>query len=48
MNLLLSMKLITEQQYKSLTRKYKDIPDLKKEVSVSPNWEAIKAIQKEL
>lgn len=45
--LLQDAKLITEEQYKSLTRKYKDISDLKKEVYVAKRWKEISKTQKE-
>lgn len=45
--LLQDTKLITEEQYKSLTRKYKDIPDLKGEVYVAKRWKEISKAQKD-
>ena len=39
--------LINEEQYKSLTRKYKDIEDLKSEAYSSSNWKEISGMQKE-
>lgn len=47
MQLLQDTKIINENQYKSLTRKYKDIPDLDDEVSEHENWKEISTIQKE-
>ncbi len=46
-NLLYSTNLITEEQVKSLTRKYKDIPNLKDEVYEQKNWKVIKNMQME-
>lgn len=46
MELLRSTRMIDETQYKSLTRKYKDI-DLKKEVYIQPNWKEIQQEQQE-
>ena len=45
MRLLQDTKLITEEQQKSLTRKYKDIPNLEDEVYVQSNWKVISSIQ---
>ena len=38
---------ITEEQYQSLTRKYKDIKDLKKEAYMAKRWKEISKAQKE-
>lgn len=38
---------ITEEQYQSLTRKYKDIKDLKKEAYIAKRWKEISKAQKE-
>lgn len=38
---------INEEQYKSLTRKYKDIPDLKGEAYAAKRWKEISKAQKE-
>ena len=38
---------ITEEQYQSLTRKYKDIKDLKKEAYIANCWKEISKAQKE-
>ena len=43
--LLQDTELINEEQYKSLTRKYKDIPDLKSEVYIQSDWKGITALQ---
>jgi len=45
--LLLDTNQITEEQYQSLTRKYKDIPDLQGEVYEQKNWKEISKAQKE-
>lgn len=45
MRLLQDTKLITEEQEKSLTRRYKDIPNLKNEVYVQSNWKVISSMQ---
>lgn len=45
MRLLQDTRLITEEQEKSLTRKYKDIPNLKNEVYVQSNWKVISSMQ---
>lgn len=47
MKLLQDTQIINEEQYKSLTRKYKDIPDLKAEVYDQKNWKEISTMQKE-
>lgn len=44
--LLQDTALINEEQYKSLTRKYKDIPNLKSEVYMQSNWKEIATLQK--
>lgn len=44
--LLQDTELISEEQYKSLTRKYKDIPNLKSEVYMQSNWKEIATLQK--
>lgn len=44
--LLQDTALINEEQYKSLTRKYKDIPNLKSEVYMQNNWKEIATLQK--
>lgn len=46
MDLLRETETIDEVQFKSLTRKYKDI-DLKKEVYIQPNWKEIQQEQQE-
>lgn len=45
--LLLDTEQITEEEYKSLTRKYKDIADLKGEVFEQKAWKEISKAQKE-
>ena len=47
MNILLNTHLISNEQYKSLTRKYKDIQDLKSEEYEQKNWKIISSMQKE-
>lgn len=47
MKLLQDTKMINDEQYKSLTRKYKDISDLKTEVYDQKNWKEISTMQKE-
>ena len=47
MRLLIETKLITKEQYDSLTRKYKDIKDLKNEVHMQKSWKAIEKLQKQ-
>lgn len=47
MKLLQDTEIINDEQYKSLTRKYKDIPDLKAEVYDQKNWKEISTMQKE-
>ena len=37
--------LVNDEQYASLTRKYKDIPDLHSEVYIQPNWKKIASAQ---
>lgn len=46
--LLQDNEFITEEQYKSLTRKYKDIKNLKEEVYVQENWKKISKEQKKV
>ena len=47
MKLIQDTEIINDEQYKSLTRKYKDIPDLKAEVYDQKNWKEISTMQKE-
>lgn len=47
MKLLQDTEIINDEQYKRLTRKYKDIPDLKAEVYDPKNWKEISEAQKE-
>lgn len=46
--LLLDYEFITENQHKSLVRKYKDIPNLKQEVYIQKNWKKISGEQKKI
>ena len=46
MDLLRETETIDDTQFKSLTRKYKDI-DLKKEVYIQPHWKEIQQEQQE-
>ena len=45
--LLQETQIINDEQYKSLTRKYKDIPNLDDEVSEHENWKEISTMQKQ-
>lgn len=45
--LLQDTEQITPEQYQSLTRKYKDIPNLKQEAYTGKNWKEIKEAQKQ-
>lgn len=47
MKLLQDTEIINDEQYKSLTRKYKDIEDLDAEVYDQKNWKEISTMQKE-
>lgn len=47
MKLIQDTQIINDEQYKSLTRKYKDIPHLKAEVYDQKNWKEISTMQKE-
>ena len=47
LQLLIKEELISEEQAKSLTRKYKDIEDLKGEVYIQSNWKTVSETQKE-
>lgn len=47
MKLLQDTEIINDEQYQSLTRKYKDILDLKAEVYDQKNWKEISTMQKE-
>ena len=47
MQLLQDTGIINEEQYKSLTRKYRDIPNLKGEVYEQKTWKVISTMQKE-
>ena len=46
MSLILDTNLITKEQYESLTRKYRDIKDLKGEAYIQSNWKDIANLQK--
>ena len=46
MQLLQDTELIDQKQYTSLTRKYRDIPDLKGEAYIQANWKNITDLQK--
>ncbi len=47
LQLLIDTEMINDDQEKSLTRKYKDIPDLKGEAYVAKRWKEISKAQKE-
>lgn len=47
LQLLKDTQMITDEQEKSLTRKYKDIPNLKEEAYVAKRWKEISKAQKE-
>ena len=47
MQLLQDTNIINEEQYKSLTRKYKDIPNLDDEASEHENFKEISTMQKQ-
>lgn len=46
MQLIQDTQIIDEEKYKSLTRKYKDIPNLLDEVYIQKNWKVISTMQK--
>lgn len=47
LQLLIDTEMITNDQEKSLTRKYKDIPNLKEEACLGKQWKKISEAQKE-